>query len=483
MSSAFRRTFIFLLSALILIKAPVWACVPNFPIRLLTGGDKIVLEAPDAIFQNEIDRIRLTDAPAFKAIILSIPNEIIKIEKIELSEALKSRNVAGSQIDRIVSKYLSFRKTLLNPGLRSSLIKEKQLNQNITSPLQLNLQVSIEGLPQEFAHYLKGAVFYYQEQSNKAINAWKKILKLSRHERFYRATWAAFMVGKVLLVEDPAQAIPWFKRVRQLVKQGYADSLGLAASSLGWEARAFLDQHKYNQAIELYAKQFATGDHTAIQSLRIAARRALKTQPTVLKEIASNTLSRKFLTALVVSYHKSLSIYADPPLNITRKWLAAVEAAETPVVQDADRLAWAAYQIGEFELAKHWLEVAPENSALTWFIRAKLLLRKGNLSEAIKQLEYIKQQLHPAQKVCKLTKWYLVTKSNIAKRIQGELGVLFLSQQQFVKSLDALLKGGFWEDAAYVAERILSSNELKEYAISIGRQTDRKIQQKYPLIP
>jgi hypothetical protein len=45
----------------------------------------------------------------------------------------------------------------------------------------------------------------------------------------------------------------------------------------------------------------------------------------------------------------------------------------------------------------------------------------------------------------------------------GDLGGLRLARGDFVQSLDTLLKGHLWNDAAFVAERVLTTNELKQY--------------------
>ncbi len=45
----------------------------------------------------------------------------------------------------------------------------------------------------------------------------------------------------------------------------------------------------------------------------------------------------------------------------------------------------------------------------------------------------------------------------------GDLGGLHLARGDFLQALDILLKGKLWEDAAYVAERVLTANELKAY--------------------
>jgi len=45
----------------------------------------------------------------------------------------------------------------------------------------------------------------------------------------------------------------------------------------------------------------------------------------------------------------------------------------------------------------------------------------------------------------------------------GDLGGLRLVRGDFVQALDTFLKGHLWNDAAFVAERVLTTNELKQY--------------------
>jgi hypothetical protein len=52
---------------------------------------------------------------------------------------------------------------------------------------------------------------------------------------------------------------------------------------------------------------------------------------------------------------------------------------------------------------------------------------------------------------------------DVSNHALAELGVIHLSQRDYVESVDALLRSGFWMDAAYVAERILTVDELKGY--------------------
>ena len=50
-----------------------------------------------------------------------------------------------------------------------------------------------------------------------------------------------------------------------------------------------------------------------------------------------------------------------------------------------------------------------------------------------------------------------------SRQILGELGVVHLARREYVEALDALWRSGFQDDAAYIADRVLTVDELKNY--------------------
>ncbi len=123
-----------------------------------------------------------------------------------------------------------------------------------------------EGLPGEFADYLHGAAAGYQHGRDNARKAWSGLLARPAGERRYRSTWAAFMLGKSWLHVNDEEAAKWFVRTRELAREGCRDSLGLAASSYGWQGRAELNRAITCRALHLYFDQRETGDPTAVPS-------------------------------------------------------------------------------------------------------------------------------------------------------------------------------------------------------------------------
>jgi hypothetical protein len=48
-------------------------------------------------------------------------------------------------------------------------------------------------------------------------------------------------------------------------------------------------------------------------------------------------------------------------------------------------------------------------------------------------------------------------------QVAGETGVVQLSRGKYVPAVDSFLRGAYWLDAAYLAERVLSAGELRAY--------------------
>lgn len=441
---------------------PAPACGPFFPNRMLMGGDNVILWAPIVKFQEEIEQIKPPVPPRFKAVVPSEEKErrsylngrsrrysyedryhrqTASKDVADLENALAALDISDKRRNDILYGYSSARKVLLEYSVelsrwkaqtewmrrRKQVVSDASYNEEISRP-PFEPPAVPKQLPAEFGDYLRGAIFYYQGQPEKAREVWLGLLKRPRQQRLYRSTWAAFMIGKTLLEEDPAGAAKRFQFVRELAEGGFVDSLGLASSSLGWEARAELNMKHYVQAIELYVAQMATGDPTAKASLSAMARGAFTVEQQVLEKLARNTTARRVMTAHLLSSNGAN----------TRKWLDAVEAADLGNVQEADRLAWVAYRVGEMEIARRWLDVAPPDSVLARWIRAKLLLRAGKVPEAAEYLSRIAGRFPPARR----PRSGQDRLESIGTRVRGELGVLHLARRQYVEALDVLLKGG-----------------------------------------
>jgi tetratricopeptide (TPR) repeat protein len=345
------------------------------------------------------------------------------------------------------------------------------------------------GLPGEFADYLEGALAWHNPAvvgKGMASGAWERLLDRPPQERRFKSTWAAFMLGKARAEKEPDKAVEYFKQVRNLARHGFTDSVGLAAASLGLEARVYLKQKKYERAIEMYLEQLATGDPTAGPSLIWTASEVLTKGPDVLRPLAVNPRTQRVLTAFVISRRcqRWLGFETGDPYGnsrpglktgVSQAWLEAVEAAGVKDVESAAKLALAAYQNNDMPLAWRWIKRAPSSPVAQW-LQAKLLLHDGKTVQAAELLTSVARAFPiepPSTNRIANAQFrdllFIQAEDSYPdlipaeRQVLGELGVLRLARREYVQALDALLNAGFWMDAAYVAERVLTADELKTY--------------------
>jgi len=464
-----------------------FACGPFFPNNLLGSGDETLLAAPAANFERELRRLNL--APGRFGHVsqsLGYEQQALDGELADLAEAIRKSKTSQEDVAQIVERHRANRAKLrryVDALSRWNSESAMRLGAEHSSHSQPDATIpqfdDVPGLPAEFVEYFAGAVAFRNPAAGveEARNAWERLLARPAMEREYKSTWAAFMLGKSWEEKDDDKAVEYFRQTRDLTKRGFVDSIGLATAALGLEARVELRRKNFQRSIELYLEQYAAGDSSAVQSLQIAAQRALEEGGDQLTALAKVESIRKVIIAHLISSPGSTadgSTVDSPQLKSVQGWLEAVEAAEVTDVTAAEALALAAYQRGEFKLAERWLKRAQDSPVAIW-LQAKLCLRAGEVAQAAALLTRATSFL-PVQPEGALTDStdladsLLVIKNrgwreyNCAREeILGELGVLRLSRGEFEQALDALLRSGFWEDAAYVAERVLTLDELKRY--------------------
>ena len=509
----FRTPAVFL--AICLSAFRLTACGDFFPNNLLNGGDEAVLAAPVADFQKELERMHLA-TNSFRAIITtnsfakdSADAELMDL-RLELTQMRSPASMAETIIkghqnergklrafedsiednDRVIwdgTKYAHVpiylpispptAQTFPVPPPGPSQDANPPAPPEISPPPKMPLSPPFPavritpGLPEEFAEYFAGAIAWENpamSNSDVACRSWERVLTLPPSQRHFKSTWAAYMLGKYWMDKDPQKAIGYFQQTRRFAATGFADSCGLAAASFGLEALADLQRTNFEGAILLYIKQWQTGDGSALASLEETASRALATNDAVmLKNLAANPVTQRVITAYLISDQPFLSKEGQ-----AARWLDAVEAAGVRDVDSAEELALAAYQAGEWDGARRWAERAPVSPVSQW-LEAKLLLRAGNIIQAGAILAKVVERMESKDGnasnrlkddlTMRMYSDYSQGIINASNEVLGELGVFHLSQRDYVESLDALLRSGFWMDAAYVAERILNVDELKAY--------------------
>jgi hypothetical protein len=372
----------------------------------------------------------------------------------------------------------------------------------------------------EFADYHKGAAAYLNQQWDEARAAWENLLKRPEQDRHYRTVWAAFMLGKVALKEkDFPTATQWFQRTRELAKAGFADSLGLAAESYGWEGRAEWKQDHPERAAPLFMNQLALGDASAVVSLKAVIpdrepasgllnygpepeqrekwtdeqkREKEQKETAKLKVAAQDPLLRRLVTVHILATAVSPDYYyteglKKPEVNRSARWFNIIQQANLSRLEDAEYLGWISYNQGDYKSAAHWLELSKGDSAAALWLKAKLQLRAGKFADATntmaRAVEIMKTS--PAYTSREGEEWAtgdLFAQGEywgFASRASGDLGGLRLARGDFVQALDVLFKGQLWEDAAFVAERVLTTNELKQYVDALPKTEPPKEGEDY----
>ncbi|MFO1514418.1 MAG: LysM domain-containing protein [Verrucomicrobiota bacterium] len=460
------------------------ACGPDFPNNLLEGGDEAVLAAPLADFARELERLNL--APSrFDHIAPTngYARQTFDAELSDLAAALKRTKVSPEQSALIVEGHrvnrnkLSEYREACRKWDANAWMETDENAQNLRGPQPvLPVFAEVTGLPDEFVDYFAGAVAARNLDADEAEAraCWERLLTRPAAERKYKSTWAAFMLGKSWESEDDDKAVEYFQMTRDLAKRRFADSAGLAVAAIGLEARVEMRRGHFKRAVELYLEQYAAGDDSAVVSLQWTAAAALAAGGDELASLATSANTRSVITAYLICAERDGRGTASggSAANPAVAWLNAVEAQNLRDVESAERLALVAYQEGEFEIAQRWIKRA-RNAPVAQWLQAKLFLRAGKVSQAAALMAKVATLLPviPAAGTNEVSEFadslYFEQGPNdhhaARKQLLGELGVLQLSRREFTQALDALLNAGFWQDAAYVAERVLTVGELKAY--------------------
>lgn len=338
----------------------------------------------------------------------------------------------------------------------------------------------------EFADYHKAAALFTQSKPAEAKAIWEKLLLRPAEQRHYRSVWAAFMLGKCCMGDAAtrAEAISWFEKCRQFAREGFADSEGLAADSIGWQGGAEYHSGNFPVATRLFLQQLALGDRSAIASLkRVVNHPNLQLSPIPEQAPAPSAVSptedqqaempngatqrmavaakdpvlRQIITAYILA-NTTMNYAPDDAHTRLSSWLNAVNHAGLTNVEGAASLGWVAYTAGRYADAEKWLKLDQPATPLGQWLRAKLAMRNGAFTEASRIMKSVVPALPAGPRGIHYGDGY-----HPRSVAAADLGASLLALGKFRESLDAFLSSGCWEDAAYVAESVLTTNELVQF--------------------
>jgi hypothetical protein len=424
------------------------ACGPDFPMRLLDNRGQSLAELPEGNFNFEINRLGHAIAG--------------------LKNATAATNVPGGGYDD-APDYSAQRDLVEQAGLtaeQQALVKQLR---TLTDAHQVEEQGA--SLPAELSLYLAGAAAFAAEDHGLAVEYFRKVLALPAQQRASRSTWAAYSLGRALFAmsaeagagpELLAQAQQAFEQTRQLAIDGFSDPLELGIASLGEEARVVRTAGDWNRAIELYATQNLHGSAVGYSSLKQLMGELAALPEDQLAILLKGHAVQQLVTASLIS-RQGWSFTEQPPNE--QKLLKALQSSTQGTLENADRLAAVNYQQGDYVSAKTFLEHAGDGG-LAWWLRAKLALREGDKTAAA--AAYAKAaQAFPQNESWgerRTQDWDFETLQPKC-RVEGESAILALQRGDYLQAFDQLYrsKGVYWLDAATVAERVLTLDELKHY--------------------
>ncbi len=439
---------------------PAGAHVPSVNGSLL-ADDRVLLAPELGDFASAIRNAGL--APDLRIPPRRAPADALDADVADLAAALEERGTPRDEASRLTAAYRALRAAMTKRAAEQAEGGARPVTTPIEDP------PIPAGLPREFDAYVRGALAWHRGDVASARAAWNRLMALPENERRRRSTWAAYMLGRAARPTDPGLAAIQFRFVRTLAAQGFRDALDLAGASYGEEARARLENGRVVDAIGLYAALFVAGDRTALDSLRVAAGRAWAGPDDALRACARNGVARRVLLAHLVAWPP----YGSDRANV---FLRELEQAGVTDLREAEPAGAAAYNAARFDLAARWLARAPEDSPRANWYRAKLALRDGALDRGAALLEKASAGMPPA--------WVPPRPLDVdppegadfwcgyhpgcrsvapAQELAAQLGVLRAARGEYAAALDALLRSGFWVDAAYLGEQVLTPDELKAY--------------------
>lgn len=420
------------------------ACGPDFPMRLLDNRGQSLAELPEGNFRFEINRLGHAIA-GLKNVTEVVYNSMDATDYAEQRDKAEQAGLTVEQQAQV-----------------------KQLR-SLTDAHQVEAQGA--SLPTELVLYLAGAVAFNAGDPGLAAEYFQKVLALPADQRALRSTWAAYSLGRALFVMSAeADAKPdlltpsrkAFEQARQLSIDGFSDPLELGVASLGEEARVARTAGDWNRAIELYATQNLHGSAVGYTSLKLLVADLAAMPDEQLAALLKGKPVQQLITASLIS--RLGWSFGDQPPN-EQKLIKLLQASTRDSLDIADRLAAVNYQQGDYASAKAFLEHAGDGG-LAWWLRAKLAMREGDKTAAA--AAYAKAAQAFAQNESwgerRTPDWDFETLQPKC-RVEGESAILALQRGDYLQAFDQLYRSNdiYWFDAATVAERVLTVDELKHY--------------------
>ncbi|MEY3394998.1 MAG: hypothetical protein RL346_1234 [Verrucomicrobiota bacterium] len=381
----------------------------------------------------------------------------IRSEAVELAVILLEQKVGTACVAGIVSAFSQWRKSLPCVSLDGA------WDMPVPGKVQVSLPPVFPEVPADIAAYWKAAQAWRGGDLESARRQWREILNLPENDRKNRAVWAAWMLAKTS--PDAESAVPFYHQAISLAENGCLDSLGLAALAMGWIAITETDPVI---RLKWYFEATCLGNEEMLISLRKQIDPIL-TDPAAMQRAAKDPLAREIVTALyfmMSSEPDSPSAWEDP---LGDAWLDLLEEdASGKPSSAAAKAAWICYDRANFHAARRWLAHAPADAGEVLWLQAKLALRDGKMDDAAKCFAKaapaydFEANEFPAPPSLMDTFWHDAGQRRdwMKGQFHSDRAIVHIGRGEFIRAMDFLAKASYDSDASYLAERVLTTDEL-----------------------
>lgn len=439
----------------------VLACGPDFPMMLSSDRAQTFSELPEATFLLEIQALA-SAVPDFSAV-LAKPGVVVFEDSYDYQTErwIKATEQAEQQL-------LSQEQALLVWQMRQKTTVQQAV-------------AAGEGLPAELRLYTAGAVAFAQKADEQAIGLFRQVLALPLEQQQQRRSWALYSLARALVQQNAqqhsAEVIALYQQLQQEVVAGLADPLQLAVASLGEQARLAKQQGDWTNAIALYGAQ-SRWSESGRASLLWLSKELIALPDSQLLPLLHTPAVAALVSRYLMTQFSALS-YLQP--EQVERLLKLLNQLPDVQLHNAAALATVAYQQGQFALVQQLLPQL-DQSPQAWWLQAKMALKAGDTTKAAEFYAKASKAFAtvPLQAATLPVQHNPYAEPSVEQlqqqqycRIQAEHGVLELSRGDYLQAITLLFSAGteYWQDTAYIAERVLTLDELTTFVASYPAPT------------
>ena len=443
-----------LLSSMMLAGSAL-ACGPDFPMMLSSDRAQTFAVLPESVFLVEV-QVLASVVPDLSAVLTN-------------AGAVVFEDSYDYQHDRWLSATEQAEQQLLTKEQAKVVQQMRQ-----SSTVQQALSVG-EALPAELRFYTAAAVAFVQKDYEQASELFRQVLSLPLEQQQQRRSWALYSLARALLKQKVLQlniqnqtteVSALYSQLQQEVAAGLADPLQLAVASLGEQAKLAKQQGDWATAIGLYAAQSRWSESGRASLLWLSKELAAMPDQQLIALVQTPAVAA-LLSRYLMTQFSALSYLQPEQLE---RLLAVLNQLPNVQLKNATPLATVAYQQGQFALVEQLLPHL-DQSPQAWWLQAKMALKAGDTAKAAEFYAKASKAFAPLAKQAekpavqqdydsKVSIGELQTQQHC--RIQAEHGILELSRGDYLQAISLLTAAGseYWQDTAYIAERVLTLDEL-----------------------